>query len=58
MTWATTWFVQSLLFGLRSRDAATSVLSVALLTVVALVATYLPARRAMRLDPMVALRHE
>ena len=58
ITWATTRFVQSLLFDLYARDAATLASSVALLVVVALVASYLPARRAMRVDPMVALRHE
>jgi ABC-type antimicrobial peptide transport system permease subunit len=55
ITWATTWFVQSLLFGLRARDAATFAMSVALLAAVALVASYLPARHAMRVDPMIAL---
>ena len=58
MTWATTWLVQSLLFGLRARDAATFAMSLALLAAVALLASYLPARRAMRVDPMIALRDE
>jgi predicted permease len=58
ITWATTRFVQSLLFDLPARDVATFALSVALLAAVALVACWIPARRAMRVDPMVALRYE
>ncbi|MGB7024815.1 MAG: ABC transporter permease, partial [Candidatus Acidiferrales bacterium] len=58
ITWATTRFVQSLLFDLPARDAATFALSVALLAAVALVACWIPARRAMRVDPLVALRYE
>jgi putative ABC transport system permease protein len=58
IAWATTRFVQSLLFGLDARDLVTIASSVALLAAVALVASYMPARRAMRVDPMVALRYE
>ena len=58
ITWATTRFVQSLLFDLRARDVGTFALSLALLAAVALVASYLPAQRAMRVDPMAALREE
>ncbi len=47
-----------LLFGLKAHDPATLALAVIALTTAALAASYLPARRAARLDPMVALREE
>ena len=58
IAWATTRFVQSLLFGLQAQDAGTIAWGIALLAGVAFVAACLPARRAMRVDPMVALRYE
>src|SRR5713101_1425894 len=48
----------SLLFGLRSNDPLTLFEAAGFLTVVALTASYIPAYRASRVDPMVALRYE
>jgi predicted permease len=50
--------IRSLLFGVRAWDAATMAAVSALLAVAALVASYIPARRAAKVDPMVALRYE
>jgi putative ABC transport system permease protein len=50
--------VASFLFGVAPGDPLTYATAIALLAVVALLACYIPARRAMRVDPMVALRHE
>jgi predicted permease len=50
--------VASQLFEVRTFDPVTFVLMVLLLIVVALTASYVPARRAAKVDPMVALRHE
>ncbi|MGH9433574.1 MAG: FtsX-like permease family protein, partial [Terriglobia bacterium] len=48
----------SLLFGLKAHDPLTLALAVIILAVIGLAASFVPARRASRLDPMVALRYE
>jgi len=48
----------ALIFGLKPRDPATLVFAAVLLAVVALAASYLPARRAAGLDPIASLREE
>jgi ABC-type antimicrobial peptide transport system permease subunit len=47
-----------LLFGLSPTDAVTFVVAAAVIGAVAVSASYLPARRAARVDPLRALRHD
>ncbi len=54
----TTGLMRSLLFGVSPMDPLTIASVAVLLTFVALLASYIPARRAMRIDPMVALKYE
>jgi predicted permease len=51
-------FISSQLYGLRSTDALSFSLGIAVLTAVTIVAGYLPARRASKVDPIIALRYE
>jgi predicted permease len=56
--WGLTRFLTSFLYGVRSTDLATFGVVSAALVVVSVLASYIPARRATKVDPMVALRYE
>jgi predicted permease len=58
LAFATTRLVASYLFGVRPFDSATFAAAAIFLLAVALLASYLPSRKASRVDPMVALRYE
>jgi len=51
-------FIENMLFGVTPTDPLTFVMIVALLGFVALLACLIPAQRAMRVDPIVVLRHQ
>ena len=56
--WVASRWVQSMLFGLTATDPGILAAAVLLLAAAGLLAAYFPARRAARVDPMTALRHE
>ena len=56
--WGLSQFIRAQLFGLEAHDAATLVAATTILAAVSLVAGYIPAARATRVDPLVALRYE
>jgi predicted permease len=58
LVFATGKWISSLLFGLQPADAPTLSSAIALMFVVGVLASYIPARRATRVDPMVALKCE
>jgi putative ABC transport system permease protein len=51
-------YLESQLFGVGSRDATTLIVVAAILTAIAILASYIPAYRATKVDPLVALRAE
>ena len=57
-TLALTRIIESQLYGIEAHDPLSVLVAAAGVTVVALLAAFFPARRAMRIDPVRALRHE
>jgi ABC-type antimicrobial peptide transport system permease subunit len=51
-------YVSSQLYGIEPRDPAIAIWTVVLLTIVSAAAGLIPAQRASRIDPILALRHE
>jgi predicted permease len=58
LAWAATRLLQNQLFGLSAHDPFTMIAATFAIVAVTVIAGYLPARRASRVDPMVALRYE
>jgi ABC-type antimicrobial peptide transport system permease subunit len=56
--WAASQLVSSMLFGLATIDPTTILVAVTVLVLTGLLAGYLPARRATKVNPLLALRHE
>ncbi|PYY01385.1 MAG: hypothetical protein DMG64_14445 [Acidobacteria bacterium] len=58
ITWFASRLIKTMIYGLTTHDVRVFILSALLLLVVAMFAAFLPARRAVNVDPMVALRYE
>jgi predicted permease len=58
VAWQAGHFVASFLYGVKENDAAVMAVASVALAIAAIAAAYAPARRASRIDPMVALRYE